>query len=145
MSNFHVCFELHQSLFRHLSWSVLIAINRWLTRSFVINIYGQSDCFYNAGWTEDVRKVIDHIHCQYPEAPLYAVGTSIGANILVCFSFYFFPTCKVVCVFFYLERHQIIISINYLPDEIFIHFIFNLPHGHFASCFIMPMLPGRYW
>lgn len=43
----------------------------------------QSDCFYNAGWTEDVRKVIDHIHCQYPEAPLYVVGTSIGANILV--------------------------------------------------------------
>ncbi|KDP42426.1 hypothetical protein JCGZ_00223 [Jatropha curcas] len=41
-----------------------------------------SDCFYNAGWTEDIRSIIDHIHCQYPEAPLYAVGTSIGANIL---------------------------------------------------------------
>ncbi|KAL6560690.1 hypothetical protein OROGR_004249 [Orobanche gracilis] len=42
-----------------------------------------SDCFYNGGWTEDLRKVIDHVHCQYPEAPLFVVGTSIGANILV--------------------------------------------------------------
>ncbi|CAL5377932.1 unnamed protein product [Camellia sinensis] len=42
-----------------------------------------SDCFYNAGWTEDIRKVIDHLHCKYPEAPLFVVGTSIGANILV--------------------------------------------------------------
>ncbi|CAK9147351.1 unnamed protein product, partial [Ilex paraguariensis] len=41
-----------------------------------------SDCLYNAGWTEDIRKVIDHLHCQYPEAPLFLVGTSIGANIL---------------------------------------------------------------
>lgn len=43
----------------------------------------QSDCFYNGGWTEDIRNVINHIHCQYPEAPLYVVGTSIGANMLV--------------------------------------------------------------
>ncbi|XP_044490795.1 phospholipase ABHD3 isoform X1 [Mangifera indica] len=42
-----------------------------------------SDCFYNAGWTEDIRKIVEHIHSQYPEAPLYVVGTSIGANILV--------------------------------------------------------------
>ncbi|GFY88558.1 alpha/beta-Hydrolases superfamily protein [Actinidia rufa] len=44
---------------------------------------GVSDCFYNAGWTEDIRKIIDHLHYQYPEAPLFVVGTSIGANILV--------------------------------------------------------------
>lgn len=43
----------------------------------------QSDCFYNGGWTEDVRNVINHLHSQYREAPLYVVGTSIGANILV--------------------------------------------------------------
>ncbi|KAL3814516.1 hypothetical protein ACJIZ3_015784 [Penstemon smallii] len=42
-----------------------------------------SDHLYNAGRTEDLRKVIDHIHCKYPEAPLFAIGTSIGANILV--------------------------------------------------------------
>ncbi|KAK4424413.1 hypothetical protein Salat_1634700 [Sesamum alatum] len=43
-----------------------------------------SDCFYNAGWTEDVRKVIDHVHLQFPEAPLFLCSAlSIGANILV--------------------------------------------------------------
>ncbi|XP_038683197.1 embryogenesis-associated protein EMB8 isoform X2 [Tripterygium wilfordii] len=42
-----------------------------------------SDRFYNAGWTEDIRKIVDYVHCEYPEAPLFAVGTSIGANILV--------------------------------------------------------------
>ncbi len=44
----------------------------------------QSDCFYNAGWTEDIRVVINYLHHEYPKAPLFAVGTSIGANILVC-------------------------------------------------------------
>ncbi|GER27480.1 alpha/beta-hydrolase domain-containing protein [Striga asiatica] len=42
-----------------------------------------SDCFYNAGWTEDARRVINHLHHEYSEAPLFVVGTSIGANILV--------------------------------------------------------------
>ncbi|KAG8633387.1 hypothetical protein MANES_18G099500v8 [Manihot esculenta] len=42
-----------------------------------------SDCFYNAGWTEDIRVVINYLHNEYPSAPLFAVGTSIGANILV--------------------------------------------------------------
>lgn len=42
-----------------------------------------SDCFYNAGWTEDVREVIGYLHRKYPNVPLFAVGTSIGANILV--------------------------------------------------------------
>ncbi|XP_047962700.1 embryogenesis-associated protein EMB8-like isoform X2 [Salvia hispanica] len=42
-----------------------------------------SDCFYNAGWTEDVREVINHLHKEYSAAPLFVVGTSIGANILV--------------------------------------------------------------
>lgn len=43
----------------------------------------QSDCFYNAGWTEDAREVIDYLRHEYPKAPLFAIGTSIGANILV--------------------------------------------------------------
>ncbi|KAB5574452.1 hypothetical protein DKX38_001646 [Salix brachista] len=59
-------------------WNVVVSNHRGLG-----GISITSDCFYSAGWTEDLRKVIDHIHCQYPEAPLYAVGTSIGANILV--------------------------------------------------------------
>ncbi|KAB2092976.1 hypothetical protein ES319_A02G066200v1 [Gossypium barbadense] len=31
----------------------------------------------------DARFVIDYLHHQYPKAPLFAIGTSIGANILV--------------------------------------------------------------
>ncbi|XP_039006296.1 embryogenesis-associated protein EMB8-like isoform X2 [Hibiscus syriacus] len=59
-------------------WNVVVSNHRGLG-----GVSLTSDCCYNAGWTEDVRKVIDHIRCEYPEAPLYAVGTSIGANILV--------------------------------------------------------------
>ncbi|RVW37154.1 Retrovirus-related Pol polyprotein from transposon TNT 1-94 [Vitis vinifera] len=47
-----------------------------------IEVEYMSDCFYNAGWTEDIREVIAHLHHEYPVAPLFAVGTSIGANIL---------------------------------------------------------------
>ncbi|XP_022727343.1 phospholipase ABHD3-like isoform X2 [Durio zibethinus] len=60
-------------------WNVVVSNHRGLG-----GVSLTSDCCYNAGWTEDVRKIIDHIHCEYPEAPLYAVGTSIGANILIC-------------------------------------------------------------
>ncbi|KAL4302631.1 hypothetical protein GQ457_10G022770 [Hibiscus cannabinus] len=59
-------------------WNVVVSNHRGLG-----GVSLTSDCCYNAGWTEDVRKIIDHIHCEYPEAPIYAVGTSIGANILV--------------------------------------------------------------
>ncbi|KAJ0509079.1 putative alcohol O-acetyltransferase [Helianthus annuus] len=47
---------------------------------YVANI---SDCIYTAGWTEDLREVVNHLHCTHPEAPLFAIGTSLGANILV--------------------------------------------------------------
>ncbi|WCJ18477.1 alpha/beta-Hydrolases superfamily protein [Euphorbia peplus] len=59
-------------------WNVVVCNHRGLG-----GIPITSDCFYSAGWTEDLRSIIEHIHSQYPEAPLYAVGTSIGANILV--------------------------------------------------------------
>uniref|UniRef100_A0A0E0CAW7 AB hydrolase-1 domain-containing protein n=1 Tax=Oryza meridionalis TaxID=40149 RepID=A0A0E0CAW7_9ORYZ len=42
-----------------------------------------SDCLYNAGWTEDLREVINYLHHKYPKAPMLCVGTSIGANIVV--------------------------------------------------------------
>ncbi|KAL8167042.1 hypothetical protein V2J09_008541 [Rumex salicifolius] len=42
-----------------------------------------SDCFYNAGWTEDIRVIVQYLHIEYPSAPLYLIGTSIGANVLV--------------------------------------------------------------
>ncbi|CAI9769044.1 unnamed protein product [Fraxinus pennsylvanica] len=44
-----------------------------------------NDCFYNAGWTGDVREVITYLHQEYPEAPLIVVGTSIGAIVLCWF------------------------------------------------------------
>ncbi|XP_055816328.1 embryogenesis-associated protein EMB8 isoform X3 [Solanum dulcamara] len=59
-------------------WNVVVSNHRGLGGVSVT-----SDCFYNAGWTEDARKVIDHLHTQYPQAPLFAVGLSIGANVLV--------------------------------------------------------------
>ncbi|KAG0578244.1 hypothetical protein KC19_4G008500 [Ceratodon purpureus] len=42
-----------------------------------------SDQFYNAGWTEDLRRIINHVHEKYPKAPIFLIGTSIGANIVV--------------------------------------------------------------
>ncbi|CAI5976122.1 unnamed protein product [Closterium sp. NIES-64] len=42
-----------------------------------------SNRFYNAGWTTDLRFVISLVQQDYPHAPLYAIGTSLGANILV--------------------------------------------------------------
>ncbi|KAJ8529769.1 hypothetical protein K7X08_036604 [Anisodus acutangulus] len=59
-------------------WNVVVSNHRGLG-----GVPITSDCFYNAGWTEDARKVIDHLHTQYPQAPLFAVGLSIGANVLV--------------------------------------------------------------
>lgn len=47
----------------------------------------QSDCIFNSRWIEDAGKVIDHLHTQYPQAPLFVVGTSVGANALVCYLF----------------------------------------------------------
>ncbi|KAG2304481.1 hypothetical protein Bca4012_063540 [Brassica carinata] len=59
-------------------WNVVISNHRGLGGVSVT-----SDCFYNAGWTEDVRVVLDHLQHEFPMAPLFAIGTSIGANILV--------------------------------------------------------------
>ncbi|XP_048616178.1 embryogenesis-associated protein EMB8 isoform X2 [Brassica napus] len=59
-------------------WNVVVSNHRGLGGVSVT-----SDCFYNAGWTEDVRVVLDHLQHEFPMAPLFAIGTSIGANILV--------------------------------------------------------------
>ncbi|XP_070048707.1 uncharacterized protein [Nicotiana tomentosiformis] len=40
---------------------------------------------YTGRWIEDAGKVIDHLHTQYPQAPLFVVGTSVGANALVIY------------------------------------------------------------
>lgn len=59
---------------------------RLLAIPFIYHAHLQSDCFYNAGWTEDIRVVLHYLHKEYPKAPLFVVGTSIGANILVGFN-----------------------------------------------------------
>lgn len=59
-------------------WNVVVGNHRGLGGVSVT-----SDRFYNAGWTEDVRIVVRHLHVEYPDVPLFVVGTSIGANILV--------------------------------------------------------------
>jgi len=69
----HIAFRLAKE-----GWNVVVQNHRGLG-----GISLTSDCVYTAGWTEDLRKVIAHIHSQFPEAPLFAVGTSIGANVLV--------------------------------------------------------------
>ncbi|XP_024530780.1 phospholipase ABHD3 [Selaginella moellendorffii] len=58
-------------------------------RAVVINHRGlggvtlTSERFYHAGWTSDLRWFIQDLHKQFPKALLLAVGTSLGANILV--------------------------------------------------------------
>ncbi|KAL6616450.1 hypothetical protein ACP70R_038720 [Stipagrostis hirtigluma subsp. patula] len=59
-------------------WNVVVSNHRGLGGVSIT-----SDCFYNAGWTEDIREVINYLHHRYPKIPLFCVGTSIGANILV--------------------------------------------------------------
>ncbi|XP_043715201.1 embryogenesis-associated protein EMB8 [Telopea speciosissima] len=61
--------------------------NRW--RVVVFNSRGCGDSpvttpqFYSASFIEDLREVIKHVADRYPMANLYAVGWSLGANILV--------------------------------------------------------------
>uniref|UniRef100_A0ACD5U221 Uncharacterized protein n=1 Tax=Avena sativa TaxID=4498 RepID=A0ACD5U221_AVESA len=59
-------------------WNVVVGNHRGLG-----GISITSDCFYNGGWTEDLREVVNYLHQKYPEAPLFTVGGSLGANILV--------------------------------------------------------------
>jgi len=37
---------------------------------------------YNAGYTEDIRETINHLHQQFPNAPLLLAGFSLGANVV---------------------------------------------------------------
>ncbi|XP_022151798.1 phospholipase ABHD3 [Momordica charantia] len=59
-------------------WNVVVSNHRGLG-----GISLTSERLYNAAWTEDIRRVVGHIHSQHPDAPLFVVGTSIGANVLV--------------------------------------------------------------
>eukprot|EP00727_Mastigamoeba_balamuthi_P002445 m51a1_g12198 hypothetical protein (397) ;mRNA; r:46794-48693 len=37
---------------------------------------------YNAGWTEDVRQAVATVRARYPQAPVFLVGYSLGANVV---------------------------------------------------------------
>jgi predicted alpha/beta-fold hydrolase len=39
--------------------------------------------FYSASFLGDMCEVVEHVGMRYPKANLYAVGWSLGANILV--------------------------------------------------------------
>lgn len=59
-------------------WNVVVSNHRGLG-----GVPLTSDFFYNGGWTEDLRRVVKHIRSQSPEVPLFVVGTSLGANMMV--------------------------------------------------------------
>ncbi|XP_059063693.1 embryogenesis-associated protein EMB8-like [Cryptomeria japonica] len=69
----HIAYALAKN-----GWKVVVVNHRGLGGTFVI-----TGRFYNVGWTEDLRRVIGYLRDENPKAPLLAVGTSIGANILV--------------------------------------------------------------
>ncbi|KAK2972661.1 hypothetical protein RJ640_003434 [Escallonia rubra] len=68
----HLAFDMAKH-----GWNVVVSNHRGLG-----GISVTTDCFYNAGWTQDTRDVIKYLHHEYPNAPLFAIGLSIGANIL---------------------------------------------------------------
>ncbi|WJX20439.1 hypothetical protein P8452_09994 [Trifolium repens] len=59
-------------------WKVVVSNHRGLGGVSIT-----SDCFYNAGWTEDARTVVNYVHKENPRRPLFVIGTSIGANVLI--------------------------------------------------------------
>ncbi|XP_058769985.1 embryogenesis-associated protein EMB8-like isoform X1 [Vicia villosa] len=59
-------------------WKVVVSNHRGLG-----GVPITSDVFYNSGWTEDTRTVVNYLHKENPKAPLFMVGNSVGANILV--------------------------------------------------------------
>nr|GEZ83065.1 embryogenesis-associated protein EMB8-like [Tanacetum cinerariifolium] len=59
-------------------WNVVVSNHRGLG-----GVPLTSDFFYNGSWTNDMRKVVEHIRSQSPDVPLFMVGTSLGANMMV--------------------------------------------------------------
>ncbi|OVA04760.1 hypothetical protein BVC80_1719g97 [Macleaya cordata] len=63
---------------RRIRWRVVVFNSRGCGGSPVI-----TPQFYSASFTEDTREVVKHVKTRYPNSNLYAVGWSLGANILV--------------------------------------------------------------
>ncbi|KAL2329283.1 hypothetical protein Fmac_022710 [Flemingia macrophylla] len=71
--------------------------NGW--RVVVFNSRGCGDSpvttpqFYSASFLGDMREVVSHVTARYPDANVYAVGWSLGANILVRYLGQESPSC----------------------------------------------------
>ncbi|XP_026406110.1 embryogenesis-associated protein EMB8-like isoform X1 [Papaver somniferum] len=63
---------------RRLRWRVVVFNSRGCGGSPVV-----TPQFYSASFTGDTREVVKHVNTRYPNSNLYAVGWSLGANILV--------------------------------------------------------------
>lgn len=63
---------------RSKGWRVVIFNSRGCADSPVTTAK-----FYSASFTGDLRQVVDHVLGRYPQSNVYAVGWSLGANILV--------------------------------------------------------------
>ncbi|XP_074317658.1 embryogenesis-associated protein EMB8 isoform X2 [Silene latifolia] len=63
---------------RNLGWRVVVFNSRGCANSPVT-----TPQFYSASFTGDITQVVAHVGARYPQANLYAVGWSLGANILV--------------------------------------------------------------
>ncbi|KAL5539728.1 hypothetical protein UlMin_043857 [Ulmus minor] len=59
-------------------WRVVVFNSRGCGHSPVV-----TPQFYSASFLGDMREVVAHVGARYPQANLYAVGWSLGANILV--------------------------------------------------------------
>ncbi|KAJ7538604.1 hypothetical protein O6H91_11G055900 [Diphasiastrum complanatum] len=63
---------------RSFGWNSVVFNSRGCAQSPVT-----TPQFYSASFTEDLRKVVKHVRHCFPTSRLYAVGWSLGANILV--------------------------------------------------------------
>ncbi|KAF0935928.1 hypothetical protein E2562_036672 [Oryza meyeriana var. granulata] len=63
---------------RSKGWRVVVFNSRGCAHSPVTTAK-----FYSASFTGDLRQVVDHVLGRYPQSNVYAVGWSLGANILV--------------------------------------------------------------
>ncbi|CAL9077567.1 unnamed protein product [Musa acuminata var. zebrina] len=63
---------------RSKGWRVVVFNSRGCAKSPVT-----TPQFYSASFTEDLCQVVSHVSTRYPKSKIYAVGWSLGANILV--------------------------------------------------------------
>ncbi|XP_052141529.1 embryogenesis-associated protein EMB8 [Oryza glaberrima] len=63
---------------RNKGWRVVVFNSRGCAGSPVTTAK-----FYSASFTGDLRQVVDHVLGRFPQSNVYAVGWSLGANILV--------------------------------------------------------------